>query len=85
MAAAGWESVHLAGHSMGGLTALLAALTAPSRIRSLSLLCTFADGRVPTALTPSMIWTGIRTRIGTRRMRRQAFLEMVVPPGAARK
>jgi pimeloyl-ACP methyl ester carboxylesterase len=78
--AAGCASAHVVGHSLGGLVALNLALTNRSRVRSLSLLCTFARGKDATRLTPGMLWTGLRTRIGTRRMRRRAFLELVLPP-----
>src|SRR5262249_42946627 len=52
------------------------------RVRSLSLLCTFARGKSAALLTFGMVWVGLRTRIGTRRMRRRAVLELVMPPGA---
>jgi len=80
MDAAGFESAHLVGHSMGGLMALQLALSAKQRVRSLSLLCTFASGAVPNRLSPEIVWIGTRTRIGTRAMRRNAFLELVMPP-----
>lgn len=80
--AAGWDDAHVVGHSLGGLVALEMALSASSRVRSLSLLCTFARGRDATRLTASMLWTGLRTRIGTRRQRRRAFLELVLPASA---
>lgn len=80
MDAAGWASAHFVGHSLGGLVALQLAQSAKARVRSLSLLCTFADGRIPTRLTPWMLWVGARTRIGTRRQRRRAFLRLVLPP-----
>src|SRR5262249_54261595 len=57
------------------------ALRAPARVRSLALLCTFADGRAAAPLTPRMLALGLRTRVGTRAMRRRAFLELVMPPG----
>ena len=79
--AVGWESAHVIGHSLGGLVALRLALVAPQRIRSLSLLCTFARGRDAGA-SARMAWIGLRTRIGTRRMRRSAFLEIVAAPSA---
>jgi pimeloyl-ACP methyl ester carboxylesterase len=77
-----WESAHIVGHSLGGLVALEVALGARARVRSLSLLCTFARGREATQLTPAMLWTGLRTRIGTRAQRRRAFLELVLPASA---
>jgi pimeloyl-ACP methyl ester carboxylesterase len=80
MDAQGWPSAHLMGHSMGGLIALYAAHQAPKRVRSLALLCTFASGAVPSRITPWLIRVGLRSKIGTRRMRRHAFLEMVLAP-----
>jgi pimeloyl-ACP methyl ester carboxylesterase len=77
--AAGLERVHVVGHSVGGLVAQAAALAAPTRVLSLGLLCTFARGKQAVALTPGMIWTGLRSRIGTRAMRRAAFLSLVMP------
>ena len=80
MDAQGWTSAHIVGHSLGGLVALCLAISAPSRVRSLSLLCTFARGADATRMTWPMFWQGLRTYIGTRRMRRLAFLEYVMPP-----
>lgn len=78
--AQGWPEVHVVGHSLGGSVALHLALERRARVRSLALLCTFARGRDATRLTWRMFRLGMRTRIGTRRMRRRAFLEMVLPP-----
>jgi pimeloyl-ACP methyl ester carboxylesterase len=80
MDARGWASAHVVGHSLGGLVAQQLALTARSRVRSLSLLCTFARGGDATRLTPWMMWVGLRSRVGPRRLRRQAFLQMILPP-----
>ncbi|MFN7939821.1 MAG: alpha/beta fold hydrolase [Bryobacteraceae bacterium] len=80
MDAAGWDKAHVIGHSMGGLIAQHLALTARHRVRTLSLLCTFARGRDVTALTWDMLICGLRTRIGPRAWRRKAFLEMVCAP-----
>ena len=80
--AAGWESAHIVGHSLGGPIALQLALTARPRVRSLALLCTFGSGRAAAPLTPRMLWSGLGSRVGTRRMRRHAFLHLVMPPSA---
>jgi pimeloyl-ACP methyl ester carboxylesterase len=79
MDAEGLERVHLMGHSLGGLIALQVALSVPTRIKSLSLLCTFANGADATRLSLRMLSLGLRTRIGTRRMRRNAMLDMIMP------
>lgn len=81
MDAEGWKAAHVVGHSIGGLVALHLALTNPARVRSLALLCTFTRGRDATRLSPWIIWAGLRSRIGSRRQRRHAFLRLVMPPG----
>jgi pimeloyl-ACP methyl ester carboxylesterase len=73
------EHAHLIGHSMGGLIALEAALMAPNRVKSLSLLCTFADGSAATQISLRMVVLGLRTRVGTRGMRREGMLRMIFP------
>ncbi len=78
--AEGLDRFHLAGHSMGGVIAQQVALTAPRRLRSLALLCTFHKGSQGAAMSASLLWTAIRSRLGTRRMRRHAFVELVMPP-----
>lgn len=78
MDAAGFDRAHVVGHSMGGVIAPQIALDAPQRVRSLALLCTFDLGKHAVSLSPAMLWIGARTRIGTRRMRRHAFLELVM-------
>lgn len=79
MDAAGWGSAHIVGHSMGGVIAQQIALNAPGRVRSLSLISTFARGKDGARLTPWVLWMTVRTRLGTRAMRRRAFLEMLYP------
>lgn len=76
------DAVHVVGHSLGGLVALGLALEAKGRVRSLALLCTFADGRAAAPLTLRMMWLGLGTKLGTRAMRRRAFLRLVMPPDA---
>jgi len=41
----GWPSTHVIGHSLGGPVSAVLAASAPQRVRSLSVLCTFARGR----------------------------------------
>ena len=79
--AAGVSEADVVGHSLGGVVALELALTAPARVRSLALLCTFAGGKTAAPPTARMLWLGARTRIGTRQMRRRSFLRLVMPPG----
>jgi pimeloyl-ACP methyl ester carboxylesterase len=64
---------------MGGLIALEVALAAPARVRSLALLCTFANGADATRLSLRMAVLGLRTRVGTRAMRRRGMLRMILP------
>jgi pimeloyl-ACP methyl ester carboxylesterase len=75
----GFERFHVVGHSMGGIIAQALALRAPARVASLSLLCTFAKGSDGSKMTLSMLVTALRMRIGTRSMRRNAFLELIMP------
>jgi len=82
--AEGITRAHVVGHSMGGLIAMQLALTSPRRVRSLALLSTFPDGRSGSRLTLANFLTGIRTRIGTRRMRRNAFLSLVLSKAGMR-
>ncbi|MGE3311094.1 MAG: alpha/beta fold hydrolase [Limisphaerales bacterium] len=76
----GWSTAHVVGHSMGGVIAQQLALDAPKRVRSLSLLCTFPRGKDAARPTPRILWMSLRTRLGTRRMRRRAFLELILAP-----
>ena len=85
MNAQGWKSAHLVGHSLGGLIALYVAKLAKQRVKSLSLLCTFPTGAIPTRLTPWIILAGLRTRIGSPQSRRRAFLRMVMPAAELRR
>ena len=73
------DRFHLVGHSLGGVIAQEIALRAPARVRSLSLLCTFARGKQGARLTWDILVGGLRTRLGTRKMRRRAFLELIMP------
>src|SRR5690606_3595452 len=45
----------------------------------LRLMCTMGRGKEGASMSPSLMWTAIRARVGTRRMRRSTFLELLVP------
>ena len=75
-------AAHVVGHSLGGLVALKLALDARERVRSLALLCTFTGNKTAAPLTFKLAWLGLRSRVGTRSMRRRGFLGLVLPPGA---
>ncbi len=77
--ALGFERFHVVGHSMGGVIAQALALSAPGRITSLAFLCTFAKGSDGSKVTLPMVATALRMRVGTRPMRRNAFLELIMP------
>ena len=79
---AGWPTAHIAGHSMGGVIAQQLALDDPKRVESLALLCTFARGKDAARVTPWIAWVGLRSRVGTKAMRRRAFLEIIMAPEA---
>lgn len=73
------DRFHLVGHSLGGAIAQEIALRAAERVRSLSLLCTFARGKQGARFTWEILVAGLRMKIGTRKMRRRAFLELILP------
>ena len=77
----GWQSAHVVGHSLGGLIALELALTAKSRVRSLTLLNTFANGTDATRMSLQLLWISLKLKFGTRGIRRNAFMELVLAPG----
>ena len=77
MDAVGWQTAHVMGHSMGGVIAQQLALDRPERIRSLSLLCTFARGKDAARITPAVLWMTLKCRVGSRASRRRAFLDLL--------
>jgi hypothetical protein len=56
---------------VGGLIAQAVAIRARPRIRSLTLMCTFADGREGSKMSLGMMLRAIRMRVGTTPMRRR--------------
>jgi pimeloyl-ACP methyl ester carboxylesterase len=76
-----WPSAHIVGHSFGSIVALEVALLNKIRVRSLSLLCAFARGEDAIDLSVRLIWIIVRLRHAPPKIRRQAFLELVLPPG----
>ena len=61
--ALGLDSVHLVGASMGGFIAQTVALTAPSRVRSLTLIMTSTGSRTVGNPKPSVFRTLTRKRV----------------------
>lgn len=78
------DSAHLVGHSLGGLAAIYVALSNRARVLSLTLMCTFAAGAAAAPLSLRLLWWGMRSRIGSRDMRRRGFLGLLWPPNANR-
>lgn len=76
--AAGVDRVDVVGHSMGGVIAQHVALMAPHRVKTLSLLCTFARGSQGARLSWDLLVAGLRSRIGPRASRRRAFVQLVM-------
>jgi pimeloyl-ACP methyl ester carboxylesterase len=79
------DRFHVLGHSMGGLIALHLALTNRDRVKSLALLCTFADGRRATRLSGRVLMLALRSRIGTKAMRRNGMIRMIMPDAYVRQ
>ncbi|MET0390846.1 MAG: alpha/beta hydrolase [Polyangiales bacterium] len=77
--ALGIEQTHLVGHSLGGVIVQRMALSAPKRCASLAFLCTFAGGQDLGSPSARLMWLGMRSRLGTREMRRRAFARLVMP------
>ncbi len=73
----GWESAHIVGHSLGGIIAQEMGLNRPKRVKSLTLMCTFACGADGARFTFWSLWMFFRTRVGSLAKRRRAFLEML--------
>lgn len=74
-----WEDAHVVGVSMGGMVAQHVALTAPARVRSLSLIATHAGGmfgRLPTLLGLGRF---ARVIMGPERGRAEAFQRLLYP------
>jgi pimeloyl-ACP methyl ester carboxylesterase len=77
----GWDSVHVAGVSMGGMIAQHVALGHRSRVRSLSLLATTSCGTSVRRPPFSTIWIYLRTQFGKRQQRLTALSELLYSEG----
>ena len=75
--AMGWDSAHVAGHSLGGVVAQRLVLDHPARVRSLALLSTLAQGKATLSFSPAAMWLQMRMLVGSQASRRRAFFEFV--------
>jgi pimeloyl-ACP methyl ester carboxylesterase len=82
MRALRWNSAHVVGHSLGGLVAQELAFTARERVRSLTLLCSYSNGRSAASFSPSLYWLGLRALLGNKTARRAAYLRLILPPNS---
>lgn len=76
---------HLVGHSLGGVIVQRMALLAPERVASLTFMCTFCGGRDLSRPSARLVWLGMRSRVGTRSMRRAAFARLIMPDAYLRE
>jgi pimeloyl-ACP methyl ester carboxylesterase len=76
----GWQTAHLIGHSLGGLISMEVALAAKSRVRSLTLLNTFARGADASRMSLKLLWIMTRLTLAPRSIRRKALMELLLPP-----
>jgi len=81
----GWESAHLVGHSMGGMIVQAAALLAPQRMLSLSLLSTARCGRDVLALPLRALWPSLNMQVGGDARRWRYFTALAFPPAFRRE
>lgn len=84
MDALGWESAHVVGVSMGGMTAQHLALTHRARVRSLSLIATHAGGglfRTTPRLQALRLFFRANQAKGAARL--DVLRELLYPPGMA--
>jgi pimeloyl-ACP methyl ester carboxylesterase len=80
----GWAHAHVTGHSLGGLVAIHLGLAARTRVRSLALLCTVARGAVATRPSWPIVKVGAVSGLPSGRIRRRAFLALVLSARARR-
>ena len=76
----GWEQdIHLVGVSMGGMIAQEAALHAPERFASLSLIATHAGGRAAVLPPARGMVSALRMQLGPARKRSDALARLLYP------
>ncbi|MEZ4317336.1 MAG: alpha/beta fold hydrolase [Myxococcota bacterium] len=80
--AAGWESAHVVGVSMGGMAAQEFALRHRGRARSLTLIATHSGGRTAPIPGPRGVVRVLQSRVGSREARTRAFLRLLYPRGS---
>jgi pimeloyl-ACP methyl ester carboxylesterase len=82
MDAAGFDSAHVVGVSMGGMAVQETALGAPGRVRSLTLIATHSGGLRAILPKPRGLWSILQTRFGPKSGRSAALGRLLYPPDA---
>ncbi len=82
MDAAGFDSAHIVGVSMGGMAVQETALGAPRRVRSLTLVATHSGGLRAILPKPAGLLNILQSRIGPRSGRAAALARLLYPPEA---
>lgn len=78
--ALGWSQAHVVGVSMGGMIAQELALTAPARVRSLTLIATHAGGVLATLPTAEGMLRFAQANLGSRGQRVEALKRLLYTP-----